>query len=361
MNKLAALFGTTTVAFAGLTFYYASELKKEDAFFDAQSTLVSAAPAPTPAPAPAPIRAPSPSSSASASAPRGPAAGAVVPGTTVPAMNASVPQPGTSANTPAANAPGKPAAKLSASDVDFLAMYATPEGRRTLIDEALVDQRNGMRGLAEELGLTEEHWQRVLEVLAEQLVEARAAVMSCRADPACKSPLTPQQLADRKQAVRDAIGEDKYDDYDRYMKSMNERRAVAELQRQLTGSLALPADRAEALIAALVDERETAVREMKDNGGQVAGIGVPNGFVYYDANAPTLEARMESAMQYSSRMRERAATVLNGNQSAAFNRMQDQLMATLRSYLVRNPPQPPPPQKSEPKATQKAGQATAQT
>ena len=70
---------------------------------------------------------------------------------------------------------------------------------------------------------------------------------------------------------------------------------------------------------------------------------------------------MESGIQYSSRMRDRAATVLNGNQLAAFNRMQDQLMATLRSYLVRNAADPPPPQKSDPKAAQKVGQATAQT
>lgn len=351
MNKLAILFGTTTVGFAGLTFYYASELQKENEFFDTQSTLVRAAPAPAPAR----------SDSASMPSAQRPTTDVMAPGTSVPVSNAPVPQSGTAVDNPASGASSKPAAKMSASDLDFLRMYADPQGRRTLIEEALMDQRNGMRGLAEKLGLTEEHWQRVLEVLAENQVEGRAAILRCREDPTCKSPFTPQQLADQKQAVRDAIGEDKYDDYDRYMKTMNERRAVAELQKQLTGSLALTADRAEALIAALVDEREAALRELTDNGGQVAGIGVQNGFVYYNANAPTLEARMESGIQYSNRMRERAATVLNGNQIVAFNLMQDQLMATLRSYLARQQPQPPKPQQNENKPAQKAEPKIAQS
>jgi len=349
MNKLAILFGTTTVGFAGLTFYYASELQKENEFFDTQSTLVRAAPAPTP------------SDSSSIPPAQRPTTDAMVPGTSVPVSNAPVPQAGRAANNPSPNAAGKPAAKMSASDIDFLKMYADPQGRRTLIEEALMDQRNGMRGLAEKLGLTEEHWQRVLEVFAENQVEGHAAILRCRADPACKSPFTPQQLADQKQAVRDAIGEDKYDDYDRYVKTMNERRAVAELQKQLTGSLALTPDRAEALIAALVDEREAALREMTESGGQVGGVGVQNGFVYYNTNAPTLEARMESGMQYSSRIRDRAATVLNGNQLVAFNQMQDQLMATLRSFLARQEPQPPKPPKNENKAAQKAEQKIAKT
>ena len=332
MNKLAIVFGATTVAFAGLTFYYASELRKEDDFFDAQSTIMPAGPA----------LATSHSSPAAAR----PSNDAMASGTGAPVSNASLPQSVAPANNPTGDVAGKPASKLSASDLDFLKMYADPQGRRILIEEALVDQRNGLRGLGEKLGLTEEHWQRVLDVFAAQQVEGRAAILRCRADPACKSPFTPQQLADQKQQVRDAIGEDNFSDYDRYVKSMNERRAVAELQKQLTGSLALPADRAEALIAALVDEREAALREMTDGGGKVGGIGVQNGFVYYNTNAPTFEARMESGIQYSNRIRERAATVLNASQIATFNQMQDQLMATFRAYLVRNTPQPPAPQKS---------------
>jgi hypothetical protein len=354
MNKLAILFGTTTVAFAGLTLYYASELRKENDFFDAQSTLARAAPTTSPTPAP--------SDSSPIHSTQSPTPEAMSPGTQVPVSTASAPKSGTAANNPTANAAGKPAQKMSAADLDFVAMYASPQGRRTLIDEALMDQRNGRRDMAERLGLTEEHWQRVLEVFAEQQVEARAALLRCRADPACKSPFTPEQIADRKQAVRDAIGEDKYDDYERYANTMNERRTVAELQKQLTGSLSLPADRAEALIAALVAEREAALRELTDSGGQIAGIGVPYGFAYYNAIAPTLEARMESALQYSSRIRERAATVLNANQIVAFNQMQDQVMATLRNYLARQAPPPPPKQqKDENKAAQKAEQKVART
>lgn len=334
MNKLVILFGTTTVAFAGLTLYYANELEDENARVAPESTIVRAAPRPTdPSPSPA----------------QGSPSEVEAPTTNSSVVKASVPK----ADLPGANAASKPAAQMSASDVDFLAMYADPQGRRTLIDEALVDQRNGMRDLGERLGLTAEHWQRVLEVLAEQQVEGRAASLHCRADPACKSPFTPDQMADRRQAVRDAIGEDKYAEYDQNMSTMAERRTVAELQKHLTGNLALSDQRAEELIAALADERARAFKEMSADGNKVGGIGVPNGWAYYVESAATLDARMATANQFSQRMRDRAATVLSGNQLTAFNQMQDMVLATLRAHLARKEPQPPKPQKAEQKAEQK--------
>lgn len=345
MNKLAILFGTTTVAFAGLTFYYASELKKENARFDAWSTQVRAAPAPS-------GRSPA-SPAQSTPEPEVPA-----PASNTPVVKASVPNTISPAASTAAVAASKPELKLSASDVDFLRMYANPEGRRTLIEEAMVDQRNIRRGLAEELHLTEEHWQRVLEVFAEQQLESRAASLRCRADPTCRSLFTPEQRAINEQALRDVIGGDKYDDYEAYVRTQYERQTVAALQRQLSGALSLPADRVEALIAALAEEREAALRDMTANGEQYSGIGVPSGFIYYSASAPTLEARMASGVQYSQRMRERAATVLNANQLATFNQLQDQLVATLRSHIARQQPPTPKPQPPKP---QKSEQRTAQT
>jgi hypothetical protein len=325
MNKMGLVFGTTTALFAGLTLYYANELAEENARVVPEAAVVRATPAPSePSPSPAPQSAPIPE--AATPSPRESMVEASVPNTKSP----------------------EPEFKMSASDIDFLALYADPQGRRTLIEEALVDQRISMRGLAERLGLTAEHWQRVLEVFAEQQVESRAASLRCRADPACKSLFTPDERANQVQQVRDVIGEDKFADYDRYVKSMYERQTIAELQKQLRGNLALPADRAEALIAALAEERAAALRELSDNGDSYGGIGVPNGFIYYNSSAPTLEARMESGVQYSQRMRDRAATLLNANQQAAFNQMQDQLLATLRAHLVRQQPPPPKPPKTEP-------------
>ena len=94
-------------------------------------------------------------------------------------------------------------------------MYADPRGRRTLIDEAMVDQRNVMRGVQQHVGFTDEEWQRLLEVKAEQSSgEARGRRLRCRADPDCQSPLSPEQMASNQQAVSDAVGEDKYAAYD---------------------------------------------------------------------------------------------------------------------------------------------------
>ena len=324
MNKLVIILGATTAGFAGLTLYYASELAKENARVVPGTAIVrTELPASLPSPA-----IPTPGSPAPELA---------------PTTRVSLAEP---AATAVPGVASKPAEKMSAADVDFLAMYADPQGRRTLIEEAIVSQRNLKRGIAEKLGLTEEHWQRVLEVLAEQQVENRAAFLRCRADPACKAPFTPEQLADNRQAVRDVIGEDKYAEYDRHESSMAERRTVAELQRQLMGDLPLTDQHAEELIAALADERAQAVKDMFGDGNKVVGIDMKNGWAYYVESAPTLEARLATADQYSQRMRDRAATVLSGNQLTRFNQMQDLVLASLREHLARKQAEPPKPQKS---------------
>jgi len=330
MNKLVVVLGTTTVTFAALTAYYAYELAQENKRAVPESAVFAAVAPPAPQLA---ADAPLDSPTVAASVP------AVGPATAAPVQAKTV-----ATATPAAAT--KPATKLSAADKDFLAMYADPRGRRTLIDEAMVDLRNAMRGVQQHVGFTDEEWQRVLEVRAEQQVERRAAHLRCRADPDCKSPFTAEQLANERQAVREAVGEDKYDEYDQYMSSMMERRTVEELQKNLVGDLALPQQRAEELIAALADETAQARKDMSADGNRVAGIGVPNGMAFYVESAPTFEARLESANQFSQRLRNRAATILNGNQLTTFNQMQDQAMASLRAFLARREAEAPKPQKT---------------
>ena len=116
------------------------------------------------------------------------------------------------------------------------------------------------------------------------------------------------------------------------------------------GDLALPQQRAEELIAALADERAQVFKDFSVDGNRVAGIGVPNGMAYYVENAPTLEARIESANQISLRMRDRAATILSDNQLTTFNQMQDQVLASLRAFLARREAEEPEPQNAEPQS-----------
>lgn len=329
MNKLVAVLGTTTVGFAALTAYYAYELAQENKRTVPETAVVAAVAPPAPQ-----LAESGPRDSRVVQAMPAPAK---LPATAAPVLAKSV--------ATAKPAAAKPVTNLSAADAEFLAMYVDARGRRTLIDEAIVDQRKLMQGAQRQVGFTDEEWQRVLEVKAEQQVERRAALLRCRADPNCKSPFTPEYLANERQAVRDAVGEEKYAEYDQYMNTMIERRAVAELQKNLLGDLALPDQRAEELIAALADERVQAVKDMSVDGNRVAGMGVPNGFAYYVESAPTLEARIQTANQYSQRMRDRAATILNGNQLTTFNQMQDQMLASLRAFLARKEAEPPKPQK----------------
>jgi len=57
---------------------------------------------------------------------------------------------------------------------------------------------------------------------------------------------------------------------------------------------------------------------------------------YYPSTDTTTDQRFESATRFSMRVRERAAQILSKPQTALFNQMQDDLLASIHSYLLQH-------------------------
>ena len=120
-----------------------------------------------------------------------------------------------------------------------------------------------------------------------------------------------------------------------YKNTMGEREAVTQLRSRLPDAQRLSDDKAESLVAALAEEREAMHREAAQQGTGLNGYGMGAGMIFSPNDGRSLEERYEVAKQYSQRLRERAALVLNGEQLRAFNEMQDETLLGLRS-MMRN-------------------------
>ena len=63
------------------------------------------------------------------------------------------------------------------------------------------------------------------------------------------------------------------------------------------------------------------------------GWGTNLGMIFYSGDSNSIDQRLTEAAQYSQRMRLRAAAVLSPAQLAAYNQMQDELLAQMAAYL----------------------------
>jgi hypothetical protein len=104
---------------------------------------------------------------------------------------------------------------------------------------------------------------------------------------------------------------------------------VAQLRGRLSDVAYLPESQAEALIAALADERQRIIT----GGTGVTGIGNGSGMAYITVESDSPEERFKSALENSQRLRTRAAEVLNPEQLQVFNQMQDEVVLSARQQL----------------------------
>lgn len=96
-----------------------------------------------------------------------------------------------------------------------------------------------------------------------------------------------------------------------------------------------PDERAEALIAALADERQKIHMEAARRGAGMNGYGTGVGMIFSASDAATLEAQLESAQVNSRSMRARTAEVLDAEQLRVFDGMQEELMISMQNQLRR--------------------------
>lgn len=225
----------------------------------------------------------------------------------------------------------------------FLARYDDSAQRQAQLEEARAGVRRQYGQLKEQLGLSDQKFEQVVDLIAQQNLQAQEHWARCAIDPDC-DPNNPAPPADdRSQELLAMLGPEHIDAFYRYRDSLGERDSVAAFRGRLSDSQFLPQAQAEQLIAALTQEREALSREVRQSGSSLRGYGTNLGMIWYSDAAATPDAQLAEALQYSQRMRARAATVLTPAQLAAFVQMQEELLAQMASFLRP----PPPPRKAD--------------
>ncbi len=220
----------------------------------------------------------------------------------------------------------------------FLDRLATPDGHAQLLTEAILDARRWHPDLAKALHLTDDEETQVLAAEAEQGLKLQARHARCRMDPACdeKSGVWTYGSENAINPVQDLLGAEKFSEYEQYKKSVPDRSQVREMRARLDAADVLSDEQAEKLVAALGDERERYETEARETGRSVSHWVFGSLMAAPQASGSGLPSDTEilnSAQDFVSRLRKRAADVLTDGQMRQFVAIQDEQMERLREML----------------------------
>jgi hypothetical protein len=265
-----------------------------------------------------------------------------VPATQMPGAASTDTLPSTAPDVDAGATRGKPNLSQDPSVMyarQFLARYDDSAQRQVQLEEARAGVRRQYAQLKEQLGLSDEKFEQIVDLIAQSNLQGQEVWARCAVDADCDSSRPhPELVDDRSQELLALLGPGQIDAFNRYRSALGERDSVASFRGRLSDAQFLPQAQAEQLIAALSQERERYSQEIQQSGSTVRGWGTNLGMVMYPESANTAEAQLAAALQYSERMRARAATVLTPAQLAAFVQMQEELLAQLALFVHPTPP-----------------------
>jgi hypothetical protein len=214
---------------------------------------------------------------------------------------------------------------------DFLGKYDSPEGRAKLREQQIERARASLAGFEKDRNLAPGTFQKIIEAVADTELEKRAMVSRCALDPACVTPPgLSELLASRKQTLQELLGEEDYDEMQKWAMTEPARRSVSGLSARLPSTAPLSSAQSSALVTALTAERDAAMRDFANEGTHIKGFSNADRMSLFYADALPAEGRMASAEAYVQRTRARAATVLAGEQLITFNQLQDELLLDFR-------------------------------
>ena len=217
-----------------------------------------------------------------------------------------------------------------------LKMLADPAQREDMLLEQKVMIRGMYPRLAQAIGMTNEEAERLFTLLAQQQIDFQEKFARCAIDPNCDArDASHNQTDPGAQEIADLLGAERQQQFETYKNTLMERESVVQLRSRLPDASRLPDERAEALIAALADERQKIHMEAAQRGAGMNGFGTGVGVIFSASDAATPEAQIESAQANSRRMRARAAEVLDAEQLRVFDEMQDELMISLQNQVRR--------------------------
>jgi hypothetical protein len=317
MRKLVIALTLTSLAFAGSTVYFAHQLSVERERLAAIPLPAGSVPTASKVPSPAPAA----------------AAGQTV---AKPAGNPPAQAPEFSGNT----VNGQPISEADIKKMQaeysrrFLERLADPERHEEMLAEYKVIMRNTYPRVDRVVGLSPEEYARFIELVAQQQIDTQEMHARCMTDPTCDvSNLYRNRPDSQRHELDELLGMERAQKFENYKNTMGEREAIAQLRNRLPDSQRLTDDKAEALIAALAEERDAIHRDAVQSGTGMNGFNIGAGMVFSSGDASTFEERYESAQRNSQRLRDRAAQHLSTEQMRAFNEMQEETLISLRGAL----------------------------
>ena len=245
-----------------------------------------------------------------------------------PASSAAAPVGNSMEVDPAANA-GAIFAKQQ------LARLKDPVQRAALLADSRAGLRRQFSRFREKFNLGDATYEQLIALLADESLQGQENFSRCAADPPCDMEEFTRRIAadDHSQELLALLGAAKLDEFNRYHASVAERDAVVQLKGRLTEGNSMRDDQTESLVAALADERSRFAKEASERGATLNGWGTNLGMIMYSNDSNSIDQRLAEAAQYSRRLRLRAGTVLSPAQLAAFNQMQDELLAQMAAYM----------------------------
>jgi hypothetical protein len=184
--------------------------------------------------------------------------------------------------------------------------------------------------VSKHLNLSADEHARLTALLVEQALRSREKAVRCELQSGCDSSLL--ELSDRdsnQMELEQVLGAERARRFSDYMRSLPERQLVGNLRLRLLDGGDLTSDQEERLIMALADEREAFLARAKNLNLEVRTFVSVSGEVYGAASVGTSAREhefLESAREYTQRVRNRAAEVLSPTQLDQFSTLQQSIL-----------------------------------
>jgi hypothetical protein len=214
---------------------------------------------------------------------------------------------------------------------EFLRRYANPETRAKLLKGQVEAHQRIYSALRSELDIDAERFDRLIQLFADRRLDRQVRMARCLTDISCLRPDLVDS-AQQRQAIVDLIGEKNTIKLEKYGRDRSRSGEFAGLQARLGPRLALSPQQLDELSSALHDEVKRTRREIESHGHETGAFASHYGIIVYARDTKTVDERMASAAASIDRMRDRASTLLNGEQQTVFEQAQDDALLVFRPF-----------------------------
>ena len=212
-------------------------------------------------------------------------------------------------------------------------MFTDPEMRKTMRSQQMLGIRMMYGDLAKELALSAQESEQLLEVLADRQMDMSAAGMKALDPNNPDSEAEKQRLAENTKRYDDQIkamlGDDKYAQLKTYEGSMGDRFMLQQFEGQFGAAGApLESNQKQQLLTLMREER---VKTPPDSN--LANTSNPAQQMEALKDPEKIDRYVNSQQEFQKRVLERSRQILNADQVAAFEKVQQQQLEFMRMQM----------------------------